>query len=181
MNGIYYSELLGLIISSGADRKIYIRKYYDLTLLTMINIDNQFCIDIKINHNYLYTLLYDEIKKSHSVKVYSVNGLVVAETQHNIINNITFDKNGNLMIGYPNEKKIEIYNPALTKKIDEIDFSQPTFIKIKKNKVKEIQVKDTFFLYFFYQNESNSIYCYFSNGNLIQKFLDVSNQDEKQK
>ena len=181
VNGIYYSELLGLIISSGADRKIYIRKYYDLTLLTMINIDNQFCIDIKINHNYLYTLLYDEIKKSHSVKVYSVNGLVVAETQHNIINNITFDKNGNLMIGYPNEKKIEIYNPALTKKIDEIDFSQPTFIKIKKNKVKEIQVKDTFFLYFFYQNESNSIYCYFSNGNLIQKFLDVSNQDEKQK
>ena len=105
----------------------------------------------------------------------------MAETQHNIINNITFDKNGNLMIGYPNEKKIEIYNPALTKKIDEIDFSQPTFIKIKKNKVKEIQVKDTFFLYFFYQNESNSIYCYFSNGNLIQKFLDVSNQDEKQK
>ena len=61
VNGIYYSELLGLIISSGADRKIYIRKYYDLTLLTMINIDNQFCIDIKINHYYLYILLYDEI------------------------------------------------------------------------------------------------------------------------
>ena len=179
VNGLYYSELLGLIISSGADRKIFIRKYYDLTLLTVINIDNQFCIDIKINHNYLYTLLYDEIKKSHSVKVYSVNGLVVAQTDHNIINNITFDKNGNLMIGYANEKKIEIYNPPLTKKIDEIDLSQPTYIKIKKNKVKEIQVKDTFFLYFLYQSESNSIYCYFSNGNLIQKFLDKSNLDEK--
>ena len=179
VNGIYYSELLGLIISSGADRRIYIRKYYDLTLLTMINIDNQFCIDIKINHYYLYILLYDEIKKSHVVKVYSVNGLVVAQTEYNMINNITFDKNGNLMVGYANEKKIGIYNPSLTKKIEEIDLSQPTYIKLKKNKVKEIQVKDTFFLYYLYQSESHSIYCYFSNGNLIQKFLDVGNQAEK--
>ena len=179
VNGIYYSELLGLIISSGADRKIYIRKYYDLTLLTMINIDNQFCIDIKINHNYLYTLLYDEIKKSHSVKVYSVNGLVVAETQHNIINNITFDKNGNLMIGYAIEKKISVYNPSLTKKIEEFDLSQPTIIKLKKNKTKTIKVQDTFFLDFVYQGENSSIYCYFSNGNLIQKYLDSSNQGEK--
>ena len=145
----------------------------------MINIDNQFCIDIKINHYYLYILLYDEIKKSHVVKVYSVNGLVVAQTEYNMINNITFDKNGNLMVGYANEKKIEIYNPSLTKKIEEIDLSQPTYIKLKKNKVKEIQVKDTFFLYYLYQSESHSIYCYFSNGNLIQKFLDVGNQAEK--
>ena len=45
----------------------------------MINIENKFCIDIKIKHYYLYILLYDEIKKNHVVKVYSVNGLVVAQ------------------------------------------------------------------------------------------------------
>ena len=181
VNGIYYSELLGLIISSGADRKIYIRKYYDLTLLTMINIENKFCIDIKINHYYLYILLYDEIKKSHVVKVYSVNGLVVAKTEYNMINNIDFDKNGNLMIGYAKEKKIEIYNPSLSKKIEEIDFSQPTIIKLKKNKTKEISFKDTFFLNYIYQSENSSIYCYFSNGSLIQKFLDTNQGDKKQK
>ena len=181
VNGIYYSELLGLIISSGADRKIYIRKYYDLTLLTMINIDNKFCIDIKINHYYLYILLYDEIKKSHIVKVYSVNGLVVAKTEHNMINNIAFDKNGNLMIGYAKEKKIEIYNPSLSKKLEEIDLSQPTIIKLKKNKKKEISFKDTFFLNYIYQSENSSIYCYFSNGSLIQKFLEANQGDKKQK
>jgi WD40 repeat protein len=179
VNGIYYSELLGLIITSGADRKIYIRKYYDLTLLTMINIENKFCINIKINHYYLYILLYDEIKKSHVVKVYSVNGLVVAKTEHNLINNICFDKNGNLMIGYAIEKKISVYNPSLTKKIEEFDLSQPTIIKLKKNKTKTIKVQDTFFLDFVYQGENSSIYCYFSNGNLIQKYLDSSNQGEK--
>ena len=179
VNGIYYSDLLGLIISSGADRKIYIRKYYDLTLLTMINIENKFCIDIKIKHYYLYILLYDEIKKNHVVKVYSVNGLVVAQTENNLINNICFDKNGNLMIGYAIDKKIDIYNPSLTKKIEEIDLNQPTYIKLKKNKIKEIKVEDTFFLNFVYQKENPSIYCYFSNGNLIQKYLDVSNLGDK--
>jgi len=179
VNGIYYSDLLGLIISSGADRKIYIRKYYDLTLFTMINIENKFCIDIKIKHYYLYILLYDEIKKNHVVKVYSVNGLVVAQTENNLINNICFDKNGNLMIGYAINKKIDIYNPSLTKKIEEIDLNQPTYIKLKKNKIKEIKVEDTFFLNFVYQKENPSIYCYFSNGNLIQKYLDVSNPGDK--
>ena len=179
VNGIYYSDLLGLIISSGEDRKIYIRKYYDLTLLTMINIENKFCIDIKISHYYLYILLYDEIKKNHVVKVYSVNGLVVGKTENNLINNICFDKNGNLMIGYAIDKKIDIYNPSLTKKIEEIDLNQPTYIKLKKNKVKEIKVQDTFFLNFVYQKENPSIYCYFSNGNLIQKYLDVNNPGDK--
>ena len=179
VNGIYYSELLGLIISSGADKKIYIRKYYDLTLLTMINIDNKFCIDIKINHYYLYILLYDEIKKSHVVKVYSVNGIVVGKIKHDMINNICFDKNGNLMVGYALDKKINIYNPSLTKKIEEIDLSQPTYIKLKKNKVKEIKVQDTFFLNFVYQADNSSIYCYFSNGNLIQKCLDIIDKGDK--
>ena len=179
VNGIYYSELLGLIISSGVDKKIYIRKYYDLTVLTMINIDHRFCIDIKINHNYLYILLYDEKKKNHVVKVYSVNGLVVGKTEHNMINNIVFDKNGNLMIGYAKEKRIDIYNPSLTKKLEEIDLNQPTYIKLKKNKVRQIEVNDTFFLNFVYQSENSSIYCYFSNGNLIQKYLDLNNKENK--
>jgi len=32
-------------------------------LLKVINIENKFYIDIKIKHNYLHLLLYDEIKK----------------------------------------------------------------------------------------------------------------------
>ena len=67
----------------------------------------------------------------------------------------------------------------MTKKIEEFDLSQPTIIKLKKNKTKTIKVQDTFFLDFVYQGENSSIYCYFSNGNLIQKYLDSSNQGEK--
>ena len=175
VSGIYYSELLDLIISSGDDKKIYIRKYYDLSLLSMINIEHKICIDIKINHYHIYSLLYDEIKQNHIVKVFSVNGLVVGKTAYSIINKINFDKNGNLMVGYTSDKKIVVYDPSLVKKIEVIDMTQPVIIKIKKNKNKEIDLNDTFFLDFIYNAENNSIFCYFSNGYLIQKFLDKNN------
>ena len=77
------------------------------------------------------------------------------------------------------EKRIDIYNPSLTKKLEEIDLNQPTYIKLKKNKVRQIEVNDTFFLNFVYQSENSSIYCYFSNGNLIQKYLDLNNKENK--
>ena len=178
VSGIYYSELLGLIISSGDDKKIFIRKYYDLSLLTVINIEHKFCIDIKINHYYLYILLYDEEKKSHIVQVRSVNGLVVANTEYDIFNNIDFDKDGNLLIGYAKSNKIGVYNPALTKKINEIDFNQLTFVQKKKKETKEIKIEGegTFFLNFTYQIDNSCIYCYFSDGNLIQKHLDSQSQ-----
>ena len=172
VSGIYYSDLLGLIISSGDDRKIFIRKYYDLSLLTVINIEHKFCIDIKINHYYLYILLYDEEKKLNIVEVRSVNGLIVAQTDYNFYNNIDFDKDGNLLIGYAKELKIVVYNPALTQQINEIDLNQLTLVKKKKKETKEIKNEDTFFLNFLYQGDNSCIYCYFSNGKFIQKYLD---------
>ena len=178
VSGIFYSELLGLIISSGDDRKIFIRKYYDLSLLTIINTEEKLCIDIKINHYYLYLLLYNEENQKHIVEVRSVNGLLVAHTDYNLYNNIDFDKDGNLLVGYAKDKKIEVYNPAITNKIKEIDLNQFTLVQKKKKEAKEIKPENHFFLYFIYQSENSSIYCYFSNGNLIQKYLDLPNQNK---
>ena len=49
----------------------------------------------------------------------------------------------------------------------------------EKKETKEIKVEDTtFFLKFIYQRENSSIYCYFSNGNLIQKVLEPINQNK---
>ena len=121
VSGIYFSELLGLIITTGDDNKIMIRKYYDLTLLTMINLNiNLFCVDLKINHCFLYVLLYDDLIKKQTVQIYSVNGLKVGGGQHNYINTFNFDEIGNVFIGCCKENKIEVYNPSMTKKIDEI-------------------------------------------------------------
>lgn len=74
------------------DKKIFIKKIYDLTLLSMIDISNYICIDIKVEHYYLYVLLFDEIKQKHIVKIFSLNGIEVDKSDYDYINNINFDK-----------------------------------------------------------------------------------------
>ena len=188
IRGIYYSYLLGLIITNGDDNKIMIRKYYDLTLLTMIDLSlNKICVDIKISHCFLYILFYDESVKKHIVQIYSVNGIKVGEGNYNYINSINFDNFGNVLIGCYNENKIEVYNPAMTKKINDIhiniqNYKKPVVEeKSKKKKISKkmsieknsndniININNVLFNDFIYDKESNSLYCSFSNGMIVKK------------
>ena len=172
VSGVYYSDLLGLIISTGEDKKIMIRKYYDLTLLSMIDIGlNKFCIDIKISHCFLYILFFDENNQKHIVQVFSVNGLKVGEGNYNYINAIQLDKIGNVLIGYLKENKIEVYNPSMTRKLDEIKLEN----KIENKNIKKSKKKDNinnneeiYFIDFYYDNENYSIYSCFSNGQMTK-------------
>ena len=174
VNLIHYSILLDLIISSGDD-KIYIRKYYDLSLLSVINIENTICIELKISLCYLYILFYDEIRKSYIIKVYSVNGILVAQSDYGLINNIDCDKEGNILVGYFQDYKIDIYNPSIQKKIYElrIDNSQKD-TKDEISNSKQILI----FQSFYYNAINNSVYCSFSNGCLIKKFIEFYNKDK---
>ena len=170
ISGMYYSDLLGLIISSGDDNKIMIRKYYDLTLLTMIDFGlNKFCIDIKISHCYLYILFFDEIYQKHIVQVYSVNGLKVGEGNYNYINGIHLDKIGNVLIGHIKENKIEVYSPSMTRKLDEIILENKIEKKNKKKKTENSDnTEEIYFIDFYYDNENNSLYSCFSNGQMTK-------------
>ena len=166
VNGIYYSDLLDLIISSGDD-KIYIRKYYDLSLLSIINIENNICIELKISNCHLYILFFDEKKRSYIIKVFSMNGILVAQSDYNLINNIEIDKEGNILVGYFKEDKIDIFNPSIQRKIKEIKIEVDSLIG---NKIKN---KDSILIFqsFYYHPVNNSIYCSFSNGYLIKKYI----------
>ena len=170
VNSVHYSELLGLIISSGDDKKIMIRKYYDLTLLTMIDLsfNNNYCVDIKISHCFFYILFFNEENQKHIVNVYSVNGIKVGEGNYNIINRICLDKVGNVLIGNIKENKIEVYNPSMTRKLDEIILENKIEKKSKKTKKNEIlsNNEEIFFVDFYYDNENNSLYSCFSNGHI---------------
>ena len=175
VNLIHYSILIDLIISSGDD-KIYIRKYYDLSLLSVINIENTICIELKISLCYLYILFYDEIRKNYIIKVYSVNGILVAQSDYGLINNIDCDKEGNILVGYFQDYKIDIYNPSIQKKIYElrIDNSQID-TKDDISNSKQIPI----FQSFYFNPINNSVYCSFSNGSLIKKFIEFYNKEKE--
>jgi hypothetical protein len=178
VNNIICDITLGIIISSGDDRKIYIRKLYDLTLFTMIEIPNQICIDMKVEHYYLYVLLFDEIQQKHIVKIYSLNGIEVGKSEYDYINNFNFDKDGNLLIGYFKKNYIDIYDPSLTYKICEIHLIVNEQSKILSYDKKNIKVnenipigEDVLFMNFCYDKFNNSVYCSLSNGFLFCKNL----------
>ena len=179
VNNIIYNNKLGLIISSGDDKKIYIRKFFDLTLLTIIDIPYQVCIDMKLEHFYLYVLLFDEIKQKHIVKIYSLNGIEVGKSDYDYINNFNFDKDGNLLIGYYKKNYIDIYDPSLTIKIGEIHLIINEQSKILSNdKKKNIKLNenisigdDILIMNFSYDKINNSIFCSLSNGFLFCKNL----------
>ena len=100
VNTILYSNKLDIIISSGDDdKKIFVRKKNDLTLLSVIDLSNNVCIDIKVEHYYLFVLLFDEIKQKHILKIYSLNGIEVGKSDYDSINNFDFDKDENIFIG----------------------------------------------------------------------------------
>ena len=183
VTGIYYSYLLELIISTGEDQKIFIRKYYDLSLLTLINVDEfKICVDIKINHNYLYMVFFEDNKNYHVVEVYSVNGLVLSKSknENQLINNIDFDNDGNLLIGDVIENKIEVYDPSLNRKITEISLNNLILRNKKKKNQKEITIeKNNLFLNFRYLRENSCIYCHYSDGTILQRYLDINENSNK--
>ena len=117
-----------IILTAGEDKFIYIRKIYDFELLTVIDLtncfgnpiisqmNNIFPISIRVSElNLLYVLLYDFETKSTFIRGYNLNGLFFAQTDDNIfidknnkrlqINNISFTKSSDLIIGFYNANK----------------------------------------------------------------------------
>ena len=122
---LYNSQ--NIIITASKDKYIHIRKQFDFELLTAIDITYCFANPIvsqKLNIiptfikisdlNLIYVLIYDLDSKSNFIRGYNFNGLFFAQTDDQffvdgrkkiIINNISFTKSSNLIIGFYNCNK----------------------------------------------------------------------------
>ena len=143
-----------IIATSGEDKFIYIRKIYDFEILTSIDLTYSFGNPIisKTPHifpslikisdlNCIYVLLYDLSSHRTMIRGYTLNGLFFAQTDEftqgdgrDLFNNISFNKNWNLIVGLYNLKifllKSYDLKPKCQKRIIEDD---------KKNIHKEIK------------------------------------------
>ena len=103
------------------------------------------------------------------MQVYSVNGLKVGEGNYNYINGIHLDKIGNVLIGHIKENKIEVHSPSMTRKLDEIILENKIEKKNKKKKTENSDnTEEIYFIDFYYDNENNSLYSCFSNGQMTK-------------
>ena len=148
-----------LIITSGEDKYIYIRKIFDFELLTAINLNysygnnivsqniNIFPIMLKISElNLLFILVYDYDKQKSFVRGYNLNGLFFAQTDQMFfkdnkefleINNFSFTKYSNLVVGFYNSNKIFVLNAGMLSPIWMKELEEKEEEKNKKEKKYE--------------------------------------------
>ena len=97
-----------------------------------------------------------------------MNGILVAQRDYDLINNIDIDSEGNILVGYYKKYKIDIFNASIQRKIKEINIEMDSLIDDNNIKNKD---NIPIFQSFYYHNENNSIYCSFSNGYLIKRYI----------
>ena len=90
---------LGVLITSGDDNYIFIRKLYDFELLLPIKIKDKYSILMtKISsHNFLYILCFNKINNKNIIFGYTLSGIKFAKSEYSLYDNINFDEEGNLI------------------------------------------------------------------------------------
>ena len=171
---LYHKQ--NIIITSGEDKFVYIRKIFDFELLTVIDLTysfgnpivsetaNVFPSMIKVSKlNLLYILLYDYDNKINFIRGYNLNGLFFAQTDPKIcrdnksiiqFNNISFSKNSNLVVGSYNSDKIYILESYDLKLIYVKEIKNKNKSKAPGNKMVEYYESLGEF-YVLYDNEVN--------------------------
>ena len=101
---------LGIIITAGEDNYIFIRKIYDLELITPIKIKSKYIITMaKVSPmNFLYLICCNKKKKKRSIILgYTLNGLYFSKSKYGYYDSLDFTKSGNI-VTWGNKKEIEI-------------------------------------------------------------------------
>ena len=105
INTIEIDKRLGIVITSGDDNYIFIRKLYDFELLLPITIKNKFSILItKVSpNNFLYVLCLNKKNSKNIIFGYTLSGMKFAKSEYGLFDNINFTEDGNIII--MNDKK----------------------------------------------------------------------------
>ena len=152
-----------IIITSGEDKFIYIRKAIDFELLTAIDLTysfgnpviskylNIFPSLIKVSElNLLYVLIYDYDIQKTFIRGYNLNGIFFAQTNQEefknnnnedlLINHFSFTKYSNLIAGFYNSNNVYVLNggtltPIWDSELEEKEEGK----KEKKEKTKDVK------------------------------------------
>ena len=111
INSIDIDKRLGVVITSGDDNYIFIRKLYDFEMLLPIKIKDKYKIlMMKISSfNFLYLLCINKLKNENNKIIigYTLSGLKFAKSKYGLYDNINFTEDGDLIM-LNNKKSIII-------------------------------------------------------------------------
>ena len=151
-----------IIITAGEDKFIYIRKIFDFELMTAIDLTysfgnpivsqylNIFPSMIKVSDlNLLFVMIYDYHSKKFFIRGYNLNGIFFAQTEDMLfednlqINNFSFTKYSNLVVGFYNSDKFLVLNAGVLTPIWITDLEKKDEEKKdKKDKKEKSKIKE---------------------------------------
>ena len=138
---IYYIEKHNVLVTSSNDGKLFIRKYYDFELLSVIETNANILKFVYSDYDFLYLLTMSRQNKGKSqnkskLQVYTLNGLLIESSKEDYYIDIEPMKNGKIFCNTINsnqlgifgfnepEGSVEDYNILLTIKSRELDYSK---------------------------------------------------------
>ena len=175
INIIEIDKRLGIVITSGDDNYIFIRKLYDFELLLPIQMKTKYSILMtKISsYNFLYVLCFNKANNQKIIFGYTLSGIKFAKSEYGFYDNINFTRDGNVLT-MNNKKDLTILSGSDLRKLNNIDDNET--IKI----INEIKYTNWIQYDYFLRGkdeEFNEILTFFENKerkNIIRS-INVSN------
>jgi len=111
INVIEVDYRLGIIITAGEDNYLFIRKIYDLELITPIKFKSKFMITMaKVSSlNFLYVQCFNVNKNSSIIFGYTLNGIYFAKSKYAFYDSLDFTRSGNV-VTFVDKSRIEVLN-----------------------------------------------------------------------
>ena len=111
INVIEVDYRLGIIITAGEDNYLFIRKIYDLELITPIKFKSKFMITMaKVSSlNFLYVQCFNINKNSSIIFGYTLNGIYFAKSKYAFYDSLDFTRSGNV-VTFVDKSRIEVLN-----------------------------------------------------------------------
>ena len=111
---IYYIEKHNVLVTSSNDGKLFIRKYYDFELLSVIETNANIIKFVYSDYDLLYLLIIPRHNKGKSqnkskLQVYTLNGLLLESSKEDYYIDIEQMKNGKIFCNTINSNKLGIF------------------------------------------------------------------------
>jgi WD40 repeat protein len=99
INSIDIDKRLGIVITTGDDNYIFIRKLYDFELLLPIKIKNKYRILMlkTSSFNFLYLLCLNKINNKKIIFGYTLSGMKFAKSAYDSYDNISINEDGDII------------------------------------------------------------------------------------
>ena len=138
---------LGIIITAGEDNYVFIRKIYDLELITPIKLKQKYIITMaKVSPmNFLYLICFNKKRNKNKAIIlgYTLSGLFFAKSKYGFYDSLDFTKNGNI-VTWENKKEIKILSGDNLTNIN-IDINDKDMQKLQQDLADSIWIKFNFF------------------------------------